>query len=61
MKKMLIGLDDSKAAMRAVEYAGQQFGGNGHVEGLCERDCHRRRALKTRVRILGNAFENDLG
>lgn len=32
MKKMLIALDDSTAAMRAVEYAGQQFGGNGDIE-----------------------------
>ena len=32
MKKMLIALDDSASAMRAVEYAGQQFGGNGDVE-----------------------------
>ena len=29
---MLIALDDSTAAMRAVEYAGQQFGGNGDIE-----------------------------
>lgn len=27
MKKMLIAVDDSKCAMRAVEYAGEQFGG----------------------------------
>ena len=32
MKKMLIALDDSTAAMRAVDYAGQQFGGNGDIE-----------------------------
>ena len=32
MKKMLIAMDDSTAAMRAVEYAGQQFGGNGDIE-----------------------------
>jgi len=32
VKKMLIALDDSTAAMRAVEYAGQQFGGNGDIE-----------------------------
>ncbi len=32
MKKTLIALDDSKNAMRAVEYAGQQFGGNGDLE-----------------------------
>lgn len=32
MKKMLIALDDSTAAMRAVEYAGRQFGGNGDIE-----------------------------
>lgn len=32
MKKMLIALDDSASAMRAVEYAGQQFGGNGDIE-----------------------------
>lgn len=32
MKKMLIALDDSPNAMRAVEYAGQQFGGNGDLQ-----------------------------
>ncbi len=32
MKKMLIALDDSTAAMRAVEYAGQQFGGDGDLQ-----------------------------
>ncbi len=31
MKKMLIALDDSASAMRAVEYAGQQFSGDGDV------------------------------
>ncbi len=32
MKKTLIALDDSKSAMRAVEYVGQQFGGDGDQE-----------------------------
>lgn len=32
MKKMLIALDDSTSAMRAVEYAGKQFGGGGETE-----------------------------
>ncbi len=32
MKKTLIALDDSTSAMRAVEYAGQQFGGTGDLE-----------------------------
>ncbi len=32
MKKMLIALDDSTSAMRAVEYTAQQFGGNGDIE-----------------------------
>ena len=32
MKKMLIGLDDSASAMRAVEYTGQQFGGGGDLQ-----------------------------
>jgi hypothetical protein len=29
---MLIALDDSTSAMRAVEYAAQQFGGDGDIE-----------------------------
>ncbi len=32
MKKMLIALDGSTSAMRAVEYAGQQFGGSGDLQ-----------------------------
>jgi nucleotide-binding universal stress UspA family protein len=32
MKKMLIALDDSTSAVRAVEYAGQQFGTIGDLE-----------------------------
>ncbi len=32
MKKMLIALDDSESAMRAVEYAGQQFSGDGDAQ-----------------------------
>ncbi len=32
MSKILIALDDSTSAMRAVEYAGRQFGGNGDRE-----------------------------
>ncbi|OGW42082.1 MAG: hypothetical protein A2010_05740 [Nitrospirae bacterium GWD2_57_9] len=32
MKKILIALDDSASAMRAVEYAGSQFAGIGDLE-----------------------------
>lgn len=32
MKKMLIAIDDSKNAMKAVEYAGQQFSGLGDLQ-----------------------------
>ncbi len=32
MKKMLIAIDDSKNAMKAVEYAGQQFSGIGDLQ-----------------------------
>jgi nucleotide-binding universal stress UspA family protein len=32
MKKMLIALDDSTSAMRAVEYVGQQFGGSSDLQ-----------------------------
>jgi nucleotide-binding universal stress UspA family protein len=32
MKKMLIAIDDSKSAMKAVEYAGQQFSGIGDLQ-----------------------------
>ncbi len=32
MKKMLIALDDTASAMRAVEYAGRQFAGIGDLE-----------------------------
>ncbi|MEN6318601.1 MAG: universal stress protein [Syntrophaceae bacterium] len=32
MKKVLIAIDDSKSAMKAVEYAGQQFSGIGDLQ-----------------------------
>ncbi len=32
MKKILIGLDDSKSAMKAVEYTAQQFGGANDLQ-----------------------------
>ncbi len=32
MKKMLIAIDDSKSAMKAVEYTGQQFSGTGDLQ-----------------------------
>lgn len=32
MKKMLIAIDDSQSAMKAVEYAGQQFSGIGDLQ-----------------------------
>ncbi len=32
MKKMLIAVDDSASAMRAVKYAGKQFSGDGDVQ-----------------------------
>ena len=32
MKKLLIAIDDSPSAMKAVEYVGQQFGGRTDVE-----------------------------
>ncbi len=32
MKKMLIAIDDSESAMKAVEYAGQQFSGSGDLQ-----------------------------
>jgi nucleotide-binding universal stress UspA family protein len=34
MKKILIALDDTKCAMRAVEYAGRQFGGMDDIQVL---------------------------
>ena len=32
MKKMLVAVDDSKGAMKAVEYVGRHFGGEGDLQ-----------------------------